>query len=150
MRVQPRALKKFRRGQLWHGHSCFGRRDTPAREVSRGEILAVGPVHTLKTPCSTPHHQLWRVYLLVVPPLWGSVSQILTLLIGPMDGARGRGRRRARRGRSLPTEPKKFFVQGLCGWTPLFRRGGQPPPAPMFRRDGRNFFSARGCNYRNY
>ena len=49
-RIQPRALKKFRRGQLWHGHSCFGRRDTPAREVSRGEILAVGPVHTLKTP----------------------------------------------------------------------------------------------------
>ena len=55
--------------------------------------------------------------------------------------------------RRLPTGSvraahRSFFCAGTLWVDTLVSPGGTTPPAPMFRWDGRNFFSRRGCNVR--
>ena len=126
--------------QLFRPAGHAGQRSFARRNFGGGS--RTHPKNTIHTVLHTISYG-GSIYLLVVPPLWGSVSQILTLLIGPMDGARGRGAALV----AVATEPKNFLVCAGTLWvdTPV-SPGGTTPPAPMFRRDGRNFFTARGCN----
>ena len=65
-----------------------------------------------------------------LPCLWGSVSQILTLLIGPMDGARGRGAALV----VVATEPKIFLCRDIVGGHPCFAGGDNPPRTRLGRQ----------------
>ena len=109
--------------QLFRPAGHAGQRSFARRNFGRGS--RTHPKNTIHTVLHTISYG-GSIYLLVVPPLWGSVSQINTDPADRPDGWRSRTRRRARRGR-YRTEGFSCVCRDIVGGHPCFAEGDNPP-----------------------